>query len=216
MSTDELIEESSALTPKGQATRDRIVATAAELIHDNGIANTSLGDVQKAAQVGASQVYHYFSDKQALIRAVVDYRVTGVLETVRSTEGGLTSIEALRAWRDMLVELHRQRNCQGGCPLGSLVGELAEISPEFRDDLAEGFGKWRGSIREGLGVMQSNGELRRNADLDRLATAFLAAVEGGILLSQLQRDTLPLETALDDVLDRIEALRPRRALSRAK
>ena len=77
MSTDELIEESNALTPKGQATRDRIVATAAELIHDNGIANTSLGDVQKAAQVGASQVYHYFSDKQSLIRAVVNYRVDG-------------------------------------------------------------------------------------------------------------------------------------------
>ena len=120
-------------------------------------------------------------------------------------------MEALRAWRDHLVEVHRKRDCQGGCPLGSLVGELAEVAPEFRDDLAEGFGKWKGAIREGLRVMQSSGELRRNADLDRLATAFLAAVEGGILLSQLQRDTLPLETALDDVLDRIEALRPKRA-----
>lgn len=216
MTTNELIEETNALTPKGQATRDRIVATAAELIHDNGIAKTSLGDVQEAAQVGASQVYHYFGDKQALIRAVVNYRVDQMLETLHLNEGGLNSMEALRTWRDMLVERHRQRNCLGGCPLGSLVGELAEVSPEFRDDLAEGFGKWKGSIREGLRVMQSNGELRRNADLDRLANAFLAAVEGGILLSQLQRDTLPLETALDDVLDRIEALRPRRALSRVK
>ena len=105
---------------------------------------------------------------------------------------------------------------KGDVHSGSLVGELAEVSPEFRDDLAEGFGKWKGSIREGLRVMQSSGELRRNVDLDRLATAFLAAVEGGILLSQLQRDTLPLETALDDVLDRIDALRPKRTLSRAK
>ena len=216
MSTDELIKESNTLTPKGQATRDRIVATAAELIHDNGIANTSLGDVQKAAEVGASQVYHYFGDKQSLIRAVVNFRVDNVLETVRANEGGLTSMEALRAWRDMLVEVQRQKDCQGGCPLGSLVGELAEVSPEFRDDLAEGFGKWKGSIREGLRVMQSSGELRRNVDLDRIATAILAAVEGGILLSQLQRDTLPLETALDDVLDRIDALRPKRTLSRAK
>ena len=216
MSTDELTKESNTLTPKGQATRDRIVATAAELIHDNGIANTSLGDVQKAAEVGASQVYHYFDDKQSLIRAVVNFRVDNVLETVRANEGGLTSMEALRAWRDMLVEVQRQKDCQGGCPLGSLVGELAEVSPEFRDDLAEGFGKWKGSIREGLRVMQSSGELRRNVDLDRLATAILAAVEGGILLSQLQRDTLPLETALDDVLDRIDALRPKRTLSRAK
>ena len=44
----------------------------------------------------------------------------------------------------------------------------------------------------------------------RLATALLAAVEGGIMLAQVRRDPAPLETALDEVLDRIEDLRPRR------
>jgi TetR/AcrR family transcriptional regulator, transcriptional repressor for nem operon len=42
----------------------------------------------------------------------------------------------------------------------------------------------------------------------------LAAVEGGILLAQVRRDPAPLETALDEVLDRIEDLRPRRAQAR--
>jgi hypothetical protein len=47
-----------------------------------------------------------------------------------------------------------------------------------------------------------------------LAVALLAAVEGGSLLTQLHRDTAPLETALDEILDRIEDLKPRRAQSR--
>jgi hypothetical protein len=39
------------------------------------------------------------------------------------------------------------------------------------------------------------GDLRRKANPDHLATALLAAVEGGILLAQVRRDPAPLETA---------------------
>ena len=55
------------------------------------------------------------------------------------------------------------------------------------------------------------GDLRRKADPGRLAAALLAAVQGGTLLAQLRRGPSHLETALDEVLDRIEDLRPRRA-----
>ena len=36
--------------------------------------------------------------------------------------------------------------------------------------------------------------------------ALLAALQGGLLLTQIQRDTKPLEVALDVMLERIEAL----------
>ncbi|WP_420329815.1 TetR family transcriptional regulator C-terminal domain-containing protein [Mycolicibacterium aromaticivorans] len=62
--------------------------------------------------------------------------------------------------------------------------------------------------------MYDRGELRRTADPNRLATVLLAAVEGGMLLAQVRRDPAPLATALDDVLDRIADLRPRRASAR--
>jgi hypothetical protein len=41
-----------------------------------------------------------------------------------------------------------------------------------------------------------------------LATALLAAAEGGMLLAQVRRDPTLLATALDEVLDRIEDLDP--------
>jgi TetR/AcrR family transcriptional repressor of nem operon len=211
MTANELVAEPHRLTPKGRATRDRIVVAAAQLMYDHSVAGTSLGDVQKAAGVGASQMYHYFEDRQSLIRAVIAYRVQNLLETLQPNRGGLDSMEALRAWRDFVVDTLRQRNCEGGCPLGSLVGELAELFPECRGDLAGGFDQWEAAIRKGLQAMCDRGDLRRKADPGRLATALLAAAEGGILLAQLRRDPAPLETALDEVLDRIEDLRPRRA-----
>jgi TetR/AcrR family transcriptional repressor of nem operon len=56
--------------------------------------------------------------------------------------------------------------------------------------------------------MCDRGELGRTADPGRLATALLAAVEGGTLLAQVRRDPAPVATALDEVLERIESLRP--------
>ena len=94
MAANESVTEPHRLTPKGRATRDRIVATAAQLMYDHSVAGTSLGDVQKAAGVGPSQMYHYFEDRQSLIRAVIAYRAQGLLQPNR---GGLDSMEALRA-----------------------------------------------------------------------------------------------------------------------
>jgi TetR/AcrR family transcriptional regulator, transcriptional repressor for nem operon len=207
MAINESVTEPRRLTPKGRATRARIVATAADLMHDHGVAGTSLGDVQKAAGVGVSQVYHYFGDKDSLIKAVIAHRIDGLLSTL----GGLDTMEGLRAWRDLLVDTLARRDCVGGCPIGSLVGELAESLPECRADLAGGFDQWEAAIRAGLQAMWDRGDLRRKANPDRLATALLAAAEGGMLLAQIRRDPSPLATALDEVLDRIEDLAPRRA-----
>lgn len=214
MAANELAVKQRRLTAKGRATRDRIVSVAAELMYEHGVAGTSLGDVQKAAGVGASQVYHYFGDKQSLIRAVIAHHTESVLGTVRPHLGRLDSMEALRAWRDVLVTTQRQRHCEGGCPLGSLVAELAEGFPDCREDLVKGFDQWEAAVRDGLEAMYEQGDLRRKADPGRLAVALLAAVEGGTLLAQLHRDPAPLETALDEVLDRIEDLRPRRVQPR--
>jgi len=202
--------EQRRLTAKGRATRDRIVSVAAQLMSERGVAGTSLSDVQTTAGVGASQVYHYFGDKESLIRAVIAHNTESVLDTVRPQTDRLDSMQALRAWRDVLVATMRQRHCEVGCPLGSLVAQLAEGFPDCRGDLVQGFDQWETAVREGLEAMYERGDLRRSADPARLAVAILAAVQGGTLLAHLHRDPAPLETALDEALDRIEDLRPRR------
>jgi AcrR family transcriptional regulator len=194
------------LTPKGRATRDRIVAAAAELTFRQGVAGTSTEDVRNAAGVSASQLYHYFSDKQALLRAVIAYQTDAVLASQQPYLSHLDSLEALQAWRDLVVDLQRQQDCQGGCPLGSLSSELAETCPEARPDLVSSFEQWEAAIRRGLRAMHDRGELRADADPDRLALATLAAVEGGLLLTQVRRDPAALEAALDTMLAHIASL----------
>jgi len=192
------------LTPKGHATRDRIMAEAARLMFERGVAGTSVEDVKTAAGVSSSQLYHYFADKQALVRAVIAHQTDAVLEAQQPLLGSLDSLEALRAWRDLAIEFQRRHH--PGCPIGSLAGELAKTNPDARADLAAGFGRWESAIGDGLRAMRERGELHPSADPDRLALALLAALQGGLLLTHTRRDTAPLEAALDAMLDRIASL----------
>jgi TetR/AcrR family transcriptional repressor of nem operon len=189
-----------ALTRKGQATRARIVDAAARLMFEQGIAKTTTDEVQASAGVSGSQLYHYFANKSELVRAVIARQTEAVLSSQQPLLSKLDSFQSLRAWRDLLVDLQRDRQCQGGCPLGSMASELADTDAAARLDLAEAFARWEGAIREGLRAMRQRGELRAGSDPDQLALAILAAVQGGLLLTQTRRGTVPLETALDTVL----------------
>lgn len=194
------------LTPKGRATRERIVAAAAQLIQAQGVTRTSTEEVREAAGVSSSQLYHYFGDKRSLVRAVIAYQTERVLGAQREYLGHLDSLRTLRRWRNLLVGIEQGLRCEGGCPLGTLTAQLAETEPAARVDLCSAFEQWEDGIRSGLRAMYDRGEFPKTVDPDRLATALLAAVEGGFLLTQVRRNTAPLEHALDTMLDYIESL----------
>jgi TetR/AcrR family transcriptional regulator, transcriptional repressor for nem operon len=196
----------SALTARGEATRERILAAAADLIYTQGVAATTIEDVREAAQASASQLYHYFDDKEALVRAVVQRQVDTVTARSQSAWADMDSVEGLRQWRDFVIARTIASGCRGGCRLGSLGGQLAEADPEIRAEIAAGFSRWETVIRSGLEQMSRRGVLVPEANPDDLAVAALAAMEGGMLLTQLHRDIRPLRVALDTMIDRIESL----------
>jgi AcrR family transcriptional regulator len=146
--------------------------------------------------VSKSQLYHYFADKEALIHAVIERTIQQVLDA-QPELADLSSWATIAAWFDGLVELHISRHAVGGCPIGSLAGELAETDEVARQALAAGFDRWEEPLREGLEKMRSDGKLRRSANPVRLATATLAAIQGGLVLTQTRRDPQQPRIALD-------------------
>jgi len=200
------VQQDAPSTRKGRATRDRIVAAAADLMYRRGVAGTSIPAVRDAAGVSSSQVYHYFADKDDLTRAVIAFQAAAILSHQAASLARLDSLDALRAWRDVMVDAARPDAGAGGCPLGSLSSELSDDHPWARDALAASFTAWSEAIRAGLTAMIDNGTLPRETDPGRLALALLAAVQGGLLLAQAQRGTQALEAALDTVIAHVQDL----------
>jgi AcrR family transcriptional regulator len=188
----------SRRTAKGERTRARIIGAAARLIYERGVTGTTLEDVRTAAEVSGSQLYHYFADKDELVQAVVDHQADVIVGNQQRADLG--TVEGLKAWRDMVIAVARSTDGMGGCPLGSLGSQLAESDPQARALVAAGFGRWSAAISDGLRGLHIAGHLPASINPDDLAVTLLAALQGGLLLAQVQRDTRPLETAVDTLL----------------
>jgi TetR/AcrR family transcriptional regulator, transcriptional repressor for nem operon len=188
---------SMPITEKGRATRQRIIQAAAELVGEQGAAAATLDEVGERAGASRSQLYHYFEDRDDLIRSVIDATTNAVLGAQGELLDELDSWAGIDRWFRALVDLQVDRRATGGCPLGTLAGQLAERDPRFRAAIADGFGRWQQHLREGLERMKERGKLRTHADPARLATATMASLEGGLLLTQIRRDPNQLRIALD-------------------
>jgi TetR/AcrR family transcriptional regulator, transcriptional repressor for nem operon len=186
------------LTPKGERTRAKIVDVAARLVYERGVAGTTLDDVRAAAEVSGSQLSHYFAGKDELVQAVIDHQASMIVGNQEQADLG--TIEGMHAWRDMVIAAAKSTGAKGGCPLGSMGGQLAETDPEARALIAAGFARWSAAIGDGLRTLQAAGHLPVGITPDDLAVTLLAALQGGLLLAQVQRDTRPLETAVDTIL----------------
>jgi TetR/AcrR family transcriptional regulator, transcriptional repressor for nem operon len=192
-------------TARGRATRERIVRAAAELVAERGVAGTSLDDVRERAQASKSQLYLYFADRDDLLRQVARATCDAVIDIQAESLAGFDSLPGIERYLDETVALQEERQARGGCPIGSLAGQLADRDEGARLALADGFGRWEQGLRTGLEAMAARGELRPDADPALLATQTLAALQGGLVLSQVRRDPGQLRAAADAALELIRA-----------
>lgn len=173
-----------------------------------GVEGTSVEAVLHAAGAGKSQLYHYFRDKQGLVRAVVEYRFT---TTVLANVARISSVDSwadLRVWFTELVDVQRQLDCRIGCPVGSLAMELSDHDERARQGLAAAFERWESEIRAMLERFRGRGLLRHDADTETLATATLASIEGGLLLSKTFHAPDRLRRTLDEAYRHLRSHRP--------
>ena len=111
-----MVDETSdrpKLTPKGARTRARIVEEAAALIHERGVASTTLEDVKVAAEVSGSQMYHYFPDKNDLVQAVIDYQADTIVKQPAARARQRERRRSLAEHGDHRSEAHQSK---GGLP----------------------------------------------------------------------------------------------------
>lgn len=196
----------AGLTSRGAATRARIVDATADLVLSRGVRVTTLDDVRAATRTSRSQLFHYFpGGKTDLVRAVVSRQTERVMKGQRLLLDGVDGFPALERWRDAIVAVQHERDCVGGCPLGSLAAEVAEHDDQARTLLVGSFAQWQALLRDGLSAMQAAGTLRPDADPEELALATVASLQGGLLLAQTTRSTRPLEVALDAALAHLRA-----------
>jgi AcrR family transcriptional regulator len=184
------------LTPKGQATRARIVEGAAQVLREKGVAITTLDDIRERTGTSKSQLFHYFPDgKDQLLLAVAQYEADQVLADQQPFLGCLDSWEAWYQWRDAVVERYESQGDH--CPLGALFLQIGRSTPGARAVVIELLRKWQASLAGGIKALQDNGGLPTSVDVDQTAAALLAGIQGGVTIMLSTGESTHLRAALD-------------------
>ena len=135
---------------------------------------------------GKSQLYHYFADRQDLVRAVVDRQRQQVL----AGQPHLTSVRSwddLEAWAGEVIAIHSTDAGPLACPLGSLAAET-RADPVLRQAVADAFDSWLDALTAALATLQQAGEVTTRTEARSLAVRVLSALQGAMLLGSTLND----------------------------
>jgi AcrR family transcriptional regulator len=186
------------VTQRGRATRDRIVSAAAEVLLAEGLTGFSIDKVRQTASVSGSQLSHYFTDKDALIHAVITRQTEVLLDFYRQPAlRDLDTFDDYEQWVELTMQFSRRKLRSQPMPTyGALVGQLSKHDEHTRELLAKGYQQWSTIFRRGLTRMKRNGLLVDSANPAALANVLMSAHEGATLLTSAYCTTWPDRDAL--------------------
>lgn len=187
-----------ALTPKGAATRQRIVEGAALLIREHGPANVGLDDIRAATTTSKSQLFHYFPDgKSDMLLAVAAHEAERVLDDQQPYLSDLTSWDQWEAWRDRVIARYAAQRRK--CPLSALTAQLGLANPAVGDIITGMYARWQGAIADGVRAV------RPDADAERVAAQIIGAIAGGATMLVATDDIRYLEIGLTEAIDNLKS-----------
>lgn len=172
---------------KGEVSRAKLVACAAELFWRQGYNATGLSEILQEARLPKGSLYFYFEGKRDLAAAVIEYYRRIVSDDMKQLAMG-------RDWREFvhaLTRKHLDSAAEGehtGCPFAVMGMELALSEPEIAGLYATALDEARQIMAE---VLERSG--LNHEDAKRLSSLELTIFEGKLLLFRISGDAAHLE-----------------------
>lgn len=186
--------------------RAPIVNAAVTLFRRQGYASTGLNDLVDASGAPKGSLYHYFPDGKASIAiAAVEEAGRRVAETMaKLARETRSTAELLRAHARLLSGWMRNSGFRDGCPITTVLLELAPRDRGVSDAGRKAYAARLGVLRAKLvadGFSPSRAE--------RLAVLCVAALQGALIQSRVERSGAVIETAAAELAVLLETT-PRR------
>ena len=192
------------LMPKGQKTRERIVAEAASLFNQRGFKGSSISELMEATGLEKGGIYRHFSSKEELAAKAFDYAWKVTLDTrMRDLDRIPNSIDKLKQFVANFVDRPRPP-VPGGCPLLNTAVDADDGNPVLRDRALKGLHDWRDRLRSIISMGIKRREVRRGVDSKELATLIISCLEGALMIARLERDREALVAARSHLESHLE------------
>ncbi len=172
-----------------KATRDKILIESANLFNTQGYKATSLSDITKATGFTKGAIYRYFESKQDLEQQALGSLSKMLFDhlgaDIKSAATFQKKFEAIFKFFESYME---SPYYEGGCPLMNAAVEADDGNSVLRQQAFNMLAK----LRESIVVLFQNGmknrQIKAGINPEFYATIFISTLEGGIMMSKLERN----------------------------
>src|SRR5262249_19069406 len=147
----------------------RVIRTAADLFHQQGVRATSPDRIMEASGTGKGQFYHYFKNKEGLVHDVLQSHLEAIREGTAPLNYDIESWQDLEKWFRAQTTLQRSFKMTRGCPFGTIGNEITENDELIRQDLSLIFEVIRHKIASFFIKEKAKGRLVHEANEESLA-----------------------------------------------
>lgn len=196
----------------GTLTRKRILDATQALVIAQGFAATSVDEVIAAAGTTKGALFHHFSSKQALGRALVERYAAedGVILddiTARSERLSHDPLQQLLIFVGLLMEeTEQQMRTSPGCVFASFCYERQLVDEATRTLIAASLQRWNDQIRLKLDQIARRYPPRAPVDLAALADQVITLIEGTYVMVRALGDPGLIRGQLDQFRTYLELL----------
>jgi TetR/AcrR family transcriptional regulator, transcriptional repressor for nem operon len=182
---------------KGEATRKRIVARTATLLNTRGYLGTPVSEIMRVVGLQKGGIYRHFESRAALTREAFEYAVARMRNRLLGAlEGKITATDKLFGLLEVLRNAAYEESYRGGCPIMNLAVESDDADPELRELARDAMARLIGLVERVIAEGTKQGEFTAG-DARARATLMVASVEGALMLSNLYKDAMYLESMID-------------------
>jgi TetR/AcrR family transcriptional regulator, transcriptional repressor for nem operon len=178
---------------KGEQTRQEIIRKAAPIFNQRGYDGAALSDLMRATGLEKGGIYRHFESKEQLAGEAFDYAwKLAIDKRFEGTQDVPNAVDRLK----LFVRNFRDRRAglvPGGCPLLNTAIDSDDAHPPLRRKARQALDYWLNRLRAIVEEGKQRCEVRSGVDSEELATLIVNTLEGGLMVSRLQRK--------DDALD---------------
>jgi TetR/AcrR family transcriptional repressor of nem operon len=166
-----------------------VLDRATELFWQRGYGGTGLAELEAVTGLGRQSLYGAFGDKRALFERVVEhYEETvlrpGILAVLEAPGSARANVERLLAlWEGVATAPGFN-----GCLVGNCVAEMSVRDPELLDVLGPKLEMMEGWLVAALRRAKTARELPKQLDVESVARALLALMQGLSVVARVHRD----------------------------
>jgi TetR/AcrR family transcriptional regulator, transcriptional repressor for nem operon len=190
---------------RGEETRLRILRTAADLFHKQGVRATSPDEIIEASRTGKGQFYHYFKSKAGLVHEVLQEYLDAIQAGRAPLSYEIASWKDLERWFLAQIELQKSFQMTRGCPFGTIGNEVTENDELIRQDLSLIFELVKNKLAAFFVKEKAKGRLTRRANPEELADFCIATIQGAMLMGKIKRNSMPAESAAHQALAHLKS-----------